>query len=98
MEKLTIGFASRLLSQAVEAGLQVWPEGDHLCVQGPEAAEPLALRLLENKSVLLPLLAEKRLKVVVCPGDECNERLVVIDGEGWCPGHKVWVQFVERVQ
>jgi len=42
-----------LLAEARDAGLELIPEGDHLKIRGPQSAEPLVRRLLENKDELL---------------------------------------------
>src|SRR6266540_5032060 len=46
-----------LLAEARTAGLEVHAKGDRLVVRGPKFAEPLALRLIEHKAELLPLLS-----------------------------------------
>ena len=79
--------AAKLLSEAATAGLLVLPNGEHLLVKGPRRAEPLAKRVLEHKYLLLPLLEEKRFEIVDCFGDDCRERVLLIDGEGYCRAH-----------
>ena len=46
-----------LLREAESAGLKVHAEGDKLVVRGPKSAEPIALRLIEFKTAVLPLVA-----------------------------------------
>ena len=46
-----------LLREAESAGLQVHAEGGKLIVRGPKSAEPIALRLIEHKADVLPLVA-----------------------------------------
>ena len=48
-----------LLREAESAGLQVHAEGDKLVVEGPKSAEPIALRLIEHKADVLPLVQPK---------------------------------------
>ena len=47
-----------LLEEARAAGLKVWSQGDKLVIRGPKVAEPLALLLIEHKSLVLPLVRE----------------------------------------
>lgn len=47
----------RLLQSAREAGMQVWAEGENLKIKGPKRLSALALRLIENKVFILPLLS-----------------------------------------
>lgn len=89
--------ATQLLSVAVEAGLSVWPEGERLCVKGPVEAESIAKQILENKALLLPLLSDRRLEIVVCPGDDCEELVLIIDGEGFCTNHGMTITVIARV-
>lgn len=83
--------AARLLSEAADAGLLVLPDGEHLMIKGPRTAEPLAKALLANKRLLLPLLEDKRFEIVACFGDECRERVLLIDGEGYCRKHSMTI-------
>ena len=47
-----------LLEEARAAGLVVECRADKLVIRGPRNAEPLALLLIEHKSVVLPLVRE----------------------------------------
>lgn len=59
-----------LLREAESAGLRVHAEGDKLVIQGPQAAEPIALRLIEHKADVLPLVQSKTaLAVLNLPHD-----------------------------
>ena len=88
--------AAKLLALAVEAGLVAWPEDDQLVVKGPLDAEPIARQLLENKSLLLPMLKDRRFEIITCAGDDCAQAVLLIDGEGWCPAHKMTIKVIER--
>ena len=46
-----------LLAEARASGLEVRADGDRLVVRGPRQAEAVALRLLERKADVLPLVA-----------------------------------------
>ena len=45
-----------LLDEARAAGLEVQADGDRLVIRGPPRAEGMALRLLEHKAEVLPLV------------------------------------------
>lgn len=46
----------KLLTDAERAGLKVSADGDRLVIRGPKRAEPLALKLIENKIHVLAYL------------------------------------------
>ena len=46
-----------LLAEARDSGLEVRADGDRLVVRGPKEAEAIALRLIDHKAEVLPLVA-----------------------------------------
>ena len=88
--------AARLLTAAVEAGLTVWPEGSELVVKGPPRSAALAKRVLDSKDVLIPMLADRRFEIIDCPGESCDQSVLLIDSEGWCQAHQMSITVIER--
>jgi len=78
-----------LLCDAKAAGLTVRAEGDRLKIQGPQEAEPLALRLLEHKRDVMKALQmleeptppswDQETKVLIDWFTETGQHLIPLD-------------------
>lgn len=76
----------RLLQSVREAGMQVWAEGGNLKIKGPKRLSALALRLIENKVFILPLLSGFRSPA---PRDLDNSLSADADTRPKIPGENV---------
>ena len=39
---------------------------------------------------------DRRFEILECPGDDCERSVLLIDGSGWCPAHRMTITVIER--
>lgn len=80
-------------------GVVFEPCGDKLAVDPIEKLGPTELDAIQaNKREILRLFHVGRFECVECPGAECDQLLLVIDGMAYCHRHRMSVRFVETPQ
>ena len=91
--------AIELLQEVSARGVVIEPSGGRLRVDAPRGVITPELReaLTSQKEELLRVLSTTLVETVPCPGDECNERLVLVDGVGYCKHYQMSVRFVGEI-
>lgn len=77
-------------------GILLEPDGNMLAVDPIEKLRPDEVDAIRrHKQEILSLFAAGRFQVALCPGDECDELLLVVDGESYCKRHQMAIRFIE---
>ncbi len=90
--------ATRVLKAVVSFGLLVRPRREQIVTEGPAvAAQMVANTIRDNAKTILPFLKNGRLAARRCLGDDCEQPILFIDGEGYCQKHGMTTQFFNRI-
>ncbi|MEK6300539.1 MAG: hypothetical protein AABO41_07440 [Acidobacteriota bacterium] len=82
-----------LLQELAARDVIIQPDGDVLHVDAPRGVLTAEVRemLANRKQELLRVLSSNRIEIVLCLGDQCGSKVVLINGKGYCPSHQMTI-------
>lgn len=91
--------AEEILAELGRRGARIRVYGERLRIEARPGAITTELRraLVVHKAELIAHLISGRRQTITCPGDDCSERIELVDGQGWCPCHKMAIAVFAEV-
>lgn len=88
------------LRELVVKGVELWVEGDDLRYRAPRGVLTFELRETASRyrQEIVAALNKGVIKTIACPGDECDARVLLVNGQGYCPEHKMTVTVLDRTR
>ena len=82
-----------VLAELRSRGVHIRVDGDRLRIEARRGTITTELHqaIVVHKAALLARLASAQGRIITCPGDDCSERIELVDGHGWCPKHKMTI-------
>jgi hypothetical protein len=81
-------------------GVRLRAKGDGKLRYCPRDAvsEELLRELAVNKEEILTLYARGKVEVITCPSDDCDERIVLVNGQGYCNRNNMAINDLRKVE
>ena len=91
--------ATGLLIELNRRRCEVLTDGEDIVIRFNPAThlpESLVVELRKRKAELLCLLADK-VEFIICPGSDCSEQVMLVDGQGYCSRHSMTVTILGKI-
>jgi len=87
-----------LLATLQAQGVKLEAHGDKLryCPSGVIAGETLR-ELAAHKEEILAILKRGKVEVITCPGDDCDQRVLLVNGVGRCHQHNMSISVHAKI-